>query len=106
MTTIERHDAEGKTIVDLGPVEEYERLLMEAIEDGKPHLVELFELENAMEREQLRHLASSLTSLVQHYARLWKHSFTGDHARLVEQLRELRRKAKEQGEDLWPDLGD
>lgn len=106
MTVLVKRDATGETVVDCGPVEEYERLLLETIESGKPHMVELFELENAMEREQLRQLASSLTSLVEHYARLWKYSFTHEHTEMVEQMRALKQKAKEQGVELWPELGE
>jgi hypothetical protein len=105
MTIVVKRDADGERIVDLGPVEEYERLLEKSCEDGKPGSAELFALTESMDREQLRHLASILSCLAGHYARLWRHSFTPEFAEGMEQLRSIRRIAKEQGVDLWPELG-
>jgi hypothetical protein len=104
MTVIVKRDTDRETVVDCGPIEEYERLLEESCADGKGK-GDLFRLANSMDREQLRHLVAILTCQVEHYARLWRHSFTPEFADTIGQLRDLRRLANKQGLDLWPELG-
>jgi len=106
MSVIVKRDGQGETVIDCGPIERYKSLLEKACETGKIPPMELFHLANSMDREQLRHLASILSSMVARYARLWNHSFTTEHAVMVEGLRNLRQLAEERGEDLWPELGD
>jgi hypothetical protein len=93
-------------IVDCEPIEKYEGLLEEACRANKVPPTELFQLASSMDRKQLRHLVSILSSMATHYARLWNHSFTTEHAVMMEELRNLRRFAKELDVDLWPELGD
>jgi hypothetical protein len=93
------------TVVDCGSVEEYDRILAEACGAGKPvNHAALLDAVNEMDREQFRHLAVLLTAKADYYARLWKSSFSSGHAAMVAQMRDLRRMAKEQGTDLWPEL--
>lgn len=106
MTTLVKKTADGEIVVDCGPVEEYGRVLAETCLAGKPaRHADLFKLAEDMDREQLRLLATILTAKADLYARMFKQSFSSSHAALLEEMRELRRIAKEQGEDLWPELG-
>lgn len=104
MTIVIKRDAKGETVIDCEPIEKYEQLLEGSCADGKTR-PDMFELANSMSREQLRHLVSILTCQVEHYARLWRHSFTPEHLEAVGQLQSIRHLAAEQGVDLWPELG-
>ncbi len=106
MTIIVKRDTNGETITVLGPVEEYDRLLQQACDEKRLAPVELLSMAARMDHDQLLHLVSILSGKVEHYARLVWSSFRPEHAKMVEQMRELRRMAKEAGEDLWPELGD
>jgi len=96
---------QDEIVVDCEPIEKYEGLLEEACRANKIPPMELFQLASSMNREQLRHLVSILSSMVTRYARLWNHSFTTEHTVMMEELHNLRRFAKELDVDLWPELG-
>lgn len=104
MTVLVKRDAKGEIVIDLDTVEEYDRLLEEACQEGKTRPLGLLSLAATMDREQLVHLVSLLSAKAEHYARLWRHSFTPEHAELTARLRDVRRMAAEQGIDLWPEL--
>lgn len=105
MTAIVKRDAKGQVVVDLDPVEEYDRLMDGACGEGKTRPIGLLSLAATMDRDQLLHLVSLLSAKAEHYARLWRHSFSPEHAELVGRLREFRRLAADRGADLWPELG-
>jgi len=106
MTVVVKRSAEGEAVIDLGGVEEYDRLLNETCEKGKTMPIELPSLAATLGREQLLYLVSLLSAKAEHYARLWRYSFSPKHAELVGRLRDFRRMVTDHGVDLWPELGE
>lgn len=101
---VKRTGHDDEIVINCEPIEKYESLLEEACKADKIPSMELFHLANSMDCEQLRHLVSILSSMATHYAHLWNHSFTTEHAVMMEGLRNLRHLAKELDIDLWPEL--
>jgi len=98
-------DENGTRIVDMAPVEQYERGLDADIQARRffknPQRISAL---RDMTQEQLMHLASILTSKVEEYARLYDGSFSAEHVDLIQKLRGMREAAQAVGEDLWPEL--
>lgn len=102
---IKRGD-EPEQIIDCSPIEKYEAELREAMRRREffknPHRVEAL---RTMDRDQLMHLASTLTFMVEEYAHLYDGSFSPEHEKVVKELRELKAAMGEVGKDWGPELG-
>lgn len=105
MTTIHiKRGDEPEQVIDCAPIEQYEEELREALRKREffknSHRIEAL---RAMSRDQLMHLASILTFMVEEYAHLYDNSFSPEHEKTVRGMREIARAADEAGVDLWKD---
>lgn len=105
-------DRDGvREVVDVTPVEEFERNLRESIQQRiyfKRSAEQIAALKK-MDREQLLRVACILTFMVEEYAHLYDRSFSPDHEKMVAGLRGVKQAADEAGVELWknwPELGE
>lgn len=103
MSTVVITDEFGTREINCAPMEEYERGLEADIVARRFSDISRILKLKTMSREQLQHLASILTSMVLYYARLYDASFSSEHAKTVQGLREIKRAADEAGVELWKD---
>lgn len=100
-------DENGQRVIDLTRIEALVATMQDNWRKGVFTYPDgWFEILKESDADQLQHLSSQLMGLAAESARLYAHSFTKSHVKLVQDLHELRDAAKAQGEMLWPEMGD